>query len=110
MSLCKPSKRQEITYHDQFPLHLRTPLKRIIPLAHPLLRDRSQCPSMQIRREITHPGTDPFVERATKCEMAAEAHARCADAAGASGEREEIGEGEGGVVIVRMEGLFDRWD
>lgn len=61
---------------------------------------------MDIRRKVAHGGGDARVERAPKGEVAAETHARCADAAGARRQREEVRRRQGGVFVVSWDFLF----
>jgi len=60
---------------------------------------------MQIRSKITHRRTNPPIKRAAQGQVPTETHARGADAAGAGGKGEEVGDGQGGVFVVGGEGL-----
>ena len=60
---------------------------------------------MYVGGEVAYGGRDALVEGAAEGEMAAETHTRCADAAGAGWEREEGGDGEGGVFVVGVDFL-----
>jgi hypothetical protein len=57
--------------------------------------------------EVADCGADAGVERAAVGEVAAEAHACCADSAIAGFEAFEEVDGEGGVFVVGGELLFD---
>ena len=56
--------------------------------------------AVDVGSEVADGGADPWVERAAVGEVAAEAHACCADAACACWKGEQGVDGEGGVFVV----------
>lgn len=71
------------TYHDKLALDVLRPVQRVVFHAF------TERMLMQIRREVAYRSRDPLVQRAAVRQMPAEAHARCADAAIAVGQREQ---------------------
>ena len=57
--------------------------------------------AVYVGRKVAHRGRDSRIQRASICQVAAQAHARGADATVAGRERVERRDGEGGVFIVR---------
>jgi hypothetical protein len=55
---------------------------------------------VNIRGKVAHCRLDPAIERASVSQMAAEAHARGADAAIAGVEGEKVVDAEAGVFVV----------
>lgn len=62
---------------------------------------------MDVGCKVAHGGADAGVQRAAVRQVAAETHARGADAAIARGQGEERVDAQGGVFVVGRDGLVD---
>ena len=80
--------------HNKLSLDILRPSKRVIILA---LAQRAR---VDISRKVAHRGRDAGIQRTAVCEVAAETHARCADASVAGFQALEEVDREGGVFIV----------
>jgi len=86
-------------YHHQLAFDVAGALEAVVILA------RAQGMAVDVGREVAYRGCDARVESAAVGEVAAEAHARGADAAVAGWEGEKEGDGGGGVGVVGGEFL-----
>jgi len=87
--------------HNQLPTNILNPQQRII--IHAL----TQRPRMDIRRKVAHSRAHTLIERAAKRQMAAETHASGTDGAVARRQRQQVVDGERGVLVVGGQGLRD---
>jgi len=85
--------------HDELPTNILNAQQRVIAL--PL----AQRMRMDIGSKVADGGAHTGVERGAEREMAAEAHAGCADGAGARRQRQQMVDGQCRVLVVRRQRL-----
>lgn len=83
------------THHHELALDVAHALQAVVSAG-------AEGLGVYVRGEVAHGGGDALVECAAECQMPAQTHARCADAAVAGGEGEEGRDGESGVFVVRV--------